>query len=302
MSSNSSTSSQPRKIALIASSIGWGSGLEAAERGPALLLGAGLAEKVCAKKVIEISAIPRMSDATLEESAIEQAIMEHAKRVSDAVVDAIGEGLFPVIIGGDHTSAIGFHTGLARAHGETGIVWVDTHPDLNTPETSPSGNIHGMVLAGLLGRGSEPMRETTSVCKTQEEHVAMVGVRDIDDGEQRWLDEGNIKCMTMQDVHERGLEICMSEAVNIANQALAGFGLTIDIDVLDPSEAPFVATPVKGGVFVDDLAAAIAAMPHSSKLLGVEVVEFTPRCDEDATQARDIVAALINAISSVPVI
>ena len=297
-----SSPSQSRKIALIASSIGWGSGLEAAERGPALLLGAGLAEKVCAKKVIEISAIPRMSDATLEESAIEQAIMEHAKRVSDAVVDAIGEGFFPVIIGGDHTSAIGFHTGLARAYGQTGIIWVDTHPDLNTPETSPSGNIHGMVLAGLLGHGSAQMLGATSASQTRDEHVAMVGIRSIDEGEQQWLNDGRIRCMTMDAVHEHGLEACMSDAVETANRAEAGFGLTIDIDVLDPPQVPFVATPVEGGIDSDHLAAAMTALPQTNRLLGVEVVEFTPRDDSDAEAACAIIATLVNAVTSVPAV
>ena len=301
MSSNPSTS-QPRKIAIIASSIGWGSGLEQAERGPKLLLEAGLAERVHATKAIDIPAIPMMTESTLEEDAVEQAIMEHAGRVSDAVVNAIHEGFFPVIIGGDHTSAIGFHTGLARVHGETGIIYVDTHPDLNTPKTSPSGNIHGMVLAGLLGRGSESMCDATSACQTREEHVAMVGVRDIDEGEQHWLDEGKIHCMTMDAVRERGLTTCLLDATQTANQATAGYGLTIDIDVLDPSQAPFVATPVEDGIFVDDLAESIAMMPHTERLLGVEVVEFTPRSTSDTEAARDIVATLINAATGVAVV
>ena len=295
-------SSQPRKIAIIASSIGWGSGLEQAERGPTLLLEAGLAERVHATKVINIPAIPMMAESILKEFAVEQAIMEHAGRVSDAVVNAIQGGFFPVIIGGDHTSAIGFHTGLARVYGETGIIYVDTHPDLNTPKTSPSGNIHGMVLAGLLGRGTESMCDATSACQTRDEHVAMVGVRDIDVGEQHWLDEGRIHCMTMDAVRERGLTTCMIDAVETANQAIAGVGLTIDIDVIDPSEAPFVATPVEGGIFVDELAEAIATIPNSNRLLGVEVTEFTPRSDSDAEQACDIIASLINAVTSVAVV
>ena len=295
-------STQTRKIALIASSIGWGSGFKQAERGPELLLRAGLAERVHAVKVIDVPAIPTMTEATIVGDAIEQVIMEHANRVSDAVVNAIQDGFFPVIIGGDHTSALGFHTGLARAHGETGIIYVDTHPDLNTFETSPSGNIHGMVLAGLLGRGSEPMCRATSACQTRDEHVAMVGVRDIDDGEQIWLDEGKIHCMTMDEVHERGLGTCMNDAVRTANQAPEGFGLTIDIDVLDPSQAPFVATPVEDGIFVDDLATAIATMPHPERLLGVEVTEFTPRSDSDAQQACNIMATLINAVTGVAVV
>ena len=129
---------------------------------------------------------------------------------------------------------------------------MDTHPDLNTPETSPSGNIHGMVLAGLLGRGSELMLATTAACQTQQEHVAMVGVREIDPGEQAWLDEGKINCMTMEDVRGRGLATCTRAAVDTANQAEAGFGLTIDLDAIDPSQAPFVATPVDSGLDVDE--------------------------------------------------
>jgi arginase len=297
-----STSPQPRKIALIACSIGWGSGFEAAERGPSLLLRAGLAESVGATTTINIPATPSMAETTLEGDAVEQAIMQYASRVSEAVVDVIAQGYFPVIIGGDHTSALGFHSGLAKAYGQTGIVWVDTHPDLNTPDTSPSGNIHGMVLAGLLGRGSEPMCRATSACQTRQEHVAMVGVRDIDLGEQRWLDEGKIHCMTMDTVRERGLDACLHHGVETANQAPAGYGLTIDIDVLDPSQAPFVATPVDDGIFVDELAEAIATMPHTERLLGLEVIEFTPRNEGDAEEACRIIATLINAVTGVPVV
>ena len=250
-------SNKRRKRAIITAEIGWGSGLEAAQRGPELLLDAGLAQRLEAT-VVRIKAVPAMEDGPLEGDALEDAIMEHARRVSDAVVEAIQGGQFPIVIGGDHTSALGFHSGLAKAYGQTGIVWVDTHPDLNTPDTSPSGNIHGMVLAGLLGRGSEPMCRATSACQTRQEHVAMVGVRDIDLGEQRWLDEGKIHCMTMDTVRERGLDACLHHGVETANQAPAGYGLTIDIDVLDPSQAPFVATPVDDGIFVEELAEAIA--------------------------------------------
>ena len=145
---------KPKKRAIITSESGWGSGLEDAQCGPTLLLDAGIADQLGAT-VVRIKAEPAIEDGPLEGDAFEMSIMGHARRVSDAVVAAIQGGLFPVVIGGDHTSAPGFHTWLARAFGETGIVWVDTHTDLNTPESSPSGNIHGMVLAGLLGKGSK---------------------------------------------------------------------------------------------------------------------------------------------------
>ena len=183
------TNPQNKQIAIISASIGWGSMHEAAERGPALLFKHGLADCVGAS-IVDIKAVPAMARGALNYDETEKAIMDHASRVSDAVYTAIHDGFFPVIVGGDHTSALGFHSGLGRAFGETGIVWVDTHPDLNTKETSPSGHIHGMVLAGLLGKGSMRMLEATAACQTQEAHVAMVGTRAIDAGEQRRIERG----------------------------------------------------------------------------------------------------------------
>jgi arginase len=291
---------QTKQIAIISASIGWGSMHEAAERGPALLFKQGLAERIGAS-IVDIKAIPAMAEGALDYDETEKAIMDHASRVSDAVCSAIHDGFFPVVVGGDHTSALGFHSGLGRAFGETGIVWVDTHPDLNTKETSPSGHMHGMVLAGLLGKGSTRMLETTSACQTQEAHVAMVGTRDIDAGEQRRIDEGNITCMTMDMVHKHGLGQCMHDAVAIANNAKAGYGLSIDIDVIDPSQAPFVATPVADGLDAVELALELSRLPHHERLLGMEVVEFTPRNDNDAEMACNLIASLITAVAAAPV-
>ncbi len=292
---------QTQPTALIAAEIGWGSGRASAERGPELLLGAGLAERIQAKKVTRIRPESSMANESLTTDQTEHVIMNHAKCVSDAVCEAVVEGMFPVVIGGDHTSAIGFHTGLARAFGETGIIWVDTHPDLNTFEISPSGNIHGMVLAGLLGKGSKRMLATTKSCNTLEEHVAMVGIRDIDSGEQKWLDKGTIHCMNMEIVTEQGLPTCMLEAVATANRAQSGYGLTIDIDVIDPKQAPFVATPVENGIDALELTHVLTQLPHKDRLLGMEVVEFTPRDDDDADSACNLITSLVTAITGTPV-
>ena len=295
-------SPQTQNIAIISAEIGWGSTIASAEYGPQQLLDAGLAERLQAT-VIRIQSIPSMRDGALSDEDTEIAIMAHAGRVSNAVVASIQQGMFPVIIGGDHTSALGFHSGLARVYGETGIIWVDTHPDLNTLKTSLSGHIHGMVLAGVLGRGSERMLEATKSCQTSDAHVAMVGIRAIDDAEQAWLDEGVIQCMKMDAVHERGLQVCMFDAVATANQAEAGFGLTIDIDAIDPSQAPFVATPVEDGIDADEFARVLAQLPHQERLLGMEVVEFTPRNDEpgDADRACTLIVSLVTAVTGTPV-
>ncbi|MDP7009172.1 MAG: arginase family protein [Phycisphaerales bacterium] len=286
---------QSQKIAIIAAETGWGSGHLAAERGPALLFKEGLADRLGAA-VARVPSQPSMAEGELQPREQEIAIMHHASRVSDAVLDAVQKGMFPVVIGGDHTSAIGFHTGLARAFGETGTVWIDTHPDLNTPESSPSGNIHGMVLAGVLGRGSLRMLEVTQSCQMQDAHVAMVGIRSIDAGEQAWLDEGNINCMTMDMVRDRGLSLCMLEAIGTANQAEAGYGLTIDLDAIDPSQAPFVATPVDGGIDAHELTQTLLDLPRKDRLLGMEVVEFTPRNDNDGKEACNLVGSLVEAV------
>ncbi|HIA13172.1 MAG TPA: hypothetical protein EYO40_01445 [Phycisphaerales bacterium] len=296
-SKNDDLQNPNRKIALIASCSGWGSGRAAAERGPIELLNAGLAESLNAMVVI-VQAEPSMEGCSLPMEQVEKAIASHALKISDAVVVAIEGGYLPVVIGGDHISAIGFHSGLARAHGETGIVWMDTHPDLNTPETSPSGNIHGMVLASLLGRGSETMLRAANACQTKEKHVAMIGTRDIDAGEQKWIDEGVITCMTMGYVNEHGLEESVHKAVEIANIAEAGFGLTIDLDVIDPSDAPFVATPVEGGMKATALIQALQSTPSKDRLLGMEVTEFTPRNEGDAALGAAIVSSLVTAITT----
>ena len=126
--------------------------MASAEQGPLDLLNAGLADRLQAEVTV-LKAIPSMNEGALPPAEIESCIVKHTSLVSDAVCTAIEDGKFPVVIGGDHTTAIGLYSGLARACGQVGVVWMDTHPDLNTPETTPSGNMHGMVLAGVLGRG-----------------------------------------------------------------------------------------------------------------------------------------------------
>ncbi len=286
---------QEKKITIIASCLGWGSGVESAEQGPLDLLNAGLADRLQAEVTV-LNVIPSMNDGALPPAEIESCIVKHTSLVSDAVCAAISDGKFPVVIGGDHTTAIGLYSGMARACGQVGVVWMDTHPDLNTPETTPSGNMHGMVLAGVLGRGSEAMVHATQDCKTIDTHVAMVGVRSIDSGEQRWLDEGNINCMKMSQVRDRGLDVCLADAVDTANQAESGYGLTIDLDVIDPTQAPYVATAVDGGINAEELAFVLKSLPRSERLLGMEVTEFTPRNEQDAQPACNLVAKLVNAV------
>jgi len=142
------------------------------------------------------------------------------------------------------------------------------------------------------------MLAATKDANIHEAHVAMVGVRSIDDGEQKWLDEGNIKCMTMDDVNRQGLEQCLFNAVQTANGAAAGFGITIDLDAIDPLQAPFVATPVDGGLDGEELAKSLAAISRCESLLGMEVTEFTPRGDDDVAAGLNLVEKLVAGVCS----
>ena len=286
-----------REIALITADIGWGSASKAAERAPQALLDAGLAERLNAV-IVRVPANPKMSEVSPSYEAVEKIITEHICQVADAVHQAVHQGFFPVVIGGDHTSAVGFHAGLGRAYGRLGIIWVDTHPDLNTVSTSPSGRIHGMVLAALLGRGSEVMLEAAQSCLTKDQQVAMIGIRDIDQGELKWIEEGNINCMTMNDVREDGLHESFIRAVKTACHQTDGFGLTVDLDAIDPVEAPFVSTPVKGGIKVNELLNELSELSANRRLKGLEVAECTPRSVEDNDPACDLVYRIINAVTS----
>lgn len=292
---NTNVDSREKKAVIIASCLGWGSGIESAEEGPMNLLEAGLADRLQAESII-LKADPPIKNGRLSYEETERCILEHATRVSNAVSNTIVEGKFPVVIGGDHTTAIGLYSGISRAAGQVGIVWIDTHPDLNTPDTTPSGNMHGMPLAGILGKGSQAMLKATEDCSTIDTHVAMVGVRSVDAGEQRWLDEGNINCMKMSQVRDRGLDVCLSDAIDTANQAESGYGLTIDLDAIDPTQAPFVATAVDGGINAEELAFVLKSLPHSDRLLGMEVTEFTPRDAQDSQPGCDLVTSLVNAV------
>ena len=286
-----------KEIALITADIGWGSANVAAEGAPQALLDAGLAEKIDAV-VIRVPVVPKMSQASPTYGEIEQIIATHICQVADAVQRAVSEGYFPVVIGGDHTSAIGFHVGLGRAYGSLGIMWIDTHPDLNTLETSPSGRIHGMVLAICLGRGSDLMLGTSRDCLTKDTQVAMVGTRDIDHGEMDWINEGKINCMTMDYVRRNGLHDSLSQAAQTVCEGTKGFGLTIDLDAIDPEDVPFVATPVQGGIRLHELLEELRVLPCHEKMMGLEVTEYTPRSSEDYEAACEVVSSIIKAATA----
>jgi arginase len=202
------------------------------------------------------------------------------RTLADDVAAAVDEGYLPLVLGGDHSIAIGTVGGVAR-HREVGVVWFDAHGDFNTPTTTPSGNVHGMALAAILGRDTFADRAWADA-GVDPENVAIVGVRDLDDEEREALRESDVTVFTMTDVDEYGLPAVTRDAVDVATEDTEGLHVSLDLDFLDPSEAPGVGTPVRGGVSYREghTAMEIVSRQAGDALASVELVEVNPILDE----------------------
>jgi arginase len=204
----------------------------------------------------------------------------------------------PLVLGGDHSCALGSLLGMARARGRGGVVWVDAHGDLNTPETSPTGNVHGMVLAAALGlAGDSFRRDGWPVPAVEHGKVALVGVRSLDDGERELLGTIDAKVFTMSEVDRMGIEPCMREALAHASGA-AFLHVSLDLDVVDPDYAPGVGTPVRGGLSYREAHLAMETVAEFAHIDSMDVVEVNPILDrENATGqlAVELVASALGA-------
>ncbi|MFC7077166.1 arginase [Haloarcula halophila] len=201
--------------------------------------------------------------------------------LSAAVAATRADGEFPLVLGGDHSIAMGTVDGATDPDEELGIVWFDAHGDFNTPQTTPSGNIHGMSLAGILGKGRFGETPWARAPGVSEENVVLVGLRSLDEGERKLLTESDVTAFTMSDIDTRGASTVVQEALAIATDGTDAIHVSLDLDWLDPTEAPGVGTPVRGGVSYRE---AHIAMEHvadnSASLRSMEVVEVNPILDE----------------------
>ena len=213
-------------------------------------------------------------------------IAETCARAAEAVVETLEEGMTPLLLGGDHSLAAGSVSGVAefyRRRGEKiGVLWLDAHSDINTPETSPSGNVHGMPLAALLGLGPEALTNIFGYApKIAAENTVLIGLRDIDAGERENLRRAGItEVYTMRDIDERGIRTVMEEALRAASRGAAGYHVSLDMDWIDPEDAPGVGTPVRGGATYREAHLAMEIVADHGRLLSFEIVEVNPVIDE----------------------
>jgi arginase len=200
------------------------------------------------------------------------------------VEQAVQQNKLPLVLGGDHSVAVGTVSGIAnyyRSRNEKiGLIWIDAHADMNTPGSSPSGNVHGMPLACCIGNGPGELTGLFGFApKVEPPNVAIVGLRDVDRREAPNIRQAGVRAYTMREIDERGLRAVMSEAIEVACNGTAGFHLSFDMDSVDPDEAPGVGTPVRGGLTYREAHLAMEIVNDSGRLLGMEVVEVNPVLD-----------------------
>ncbi len=201
--------------------------------------------------------------------------------LAELVEQRISTGSLPITLGGDHSIALGSIAGASNARKPLGVIWFDAHADFNTPATSPSGNVHGMILAALAGLGDERLVSVGGPgAKLDPRRIVIVGARDLDPGEQRLLREAGVRVLTMGDIDRRGMESVTREALEVALDGAAGLHVSFDIDVVDPSEAPGVGTPVHGGITYREAHLAMEMVAESERLTALDMVEVNPILDQ----------------------
>lgn len=224
-------------------------------------------------------------------------------QIADRVHFDLQHGRFPLVLGGDHAQAIGTVAGILRylrsQNRRLGVVWVDAHTDMNTPDSSPSGNIHGMPLAVLLGHGPKELLDVCGEPLLHPKDVAVIGARDIDATEAPLVRELGVRVYTMSELDTRGTAACVHEALDIASTGTAGVHLSFDLDGVDPDDAPGVGTPVPGGLTLRESLMICEVAHQRGSLCGMEVVELNPTLDERNKTGRLAVWLIATALGKV---
>jgi len=287
--------------------LAYGASMAGVELGPAALRVARLKRRIAQLgfvvrdlgdiEVEQSQANPEPGDKLKYLSEISAACVELAQKVEGIL--AAGE--LPLVLGGDHSIAVGSLSGFAaycRSRNETpGLIWFDAHADMNTPETTPSGNIHGMPLAVLFGRGAPELTNIGGFSpKLDPKLCAHVGARDIDSGERLLISELGIRFITMREIDERGMNACIDEALSIASQASGGYAVTFDVDALDPGDAPGSGTLVRGGLTYRESHLAMEKIAEAGGMRSLEVVEINTALDINNKTAELGVELILSAL------
>jgi arginase len=281
----------PQKIRIIGVPMDLGASRRGVDMGPSALRVAGLQARI--KQLgHQVEDIGNLTVKQAEEQHYGEKrakylneIAETCKELAETAQKSLEEGLLPLVLGGDHSIAVGSISGVSahfrKQEKHVGYIWLDAHGDMNTPESSPSGNVHGMPLSSVMGYGAPELVELLGFKpKVEPQNVVLVGVRDLDTQEKRLVKKSGVHVFTMRDIDERGMREVMSEALKFAGDDTGGIAVSLDMDFVDPSDAPGVGTPVRGGVTYREAHLAMEMIADTEAMVSLEVVEINPVIDE----------------------
>ncbi|MFN2482211.1 MAG: arginase [Pyrinomonadaceae bacterium] len=279
-----------RRVSVLGAPLGFGAGTAGVDLGPAAMRVARLTQRI-AQLGFEVRDMgdlhfepPQQTAQPQDKAKYLSEIAAGCETIAAEVQKILRAGEFPIVLGGDHSIAAGSVAGVAsvaRECGESiGLVWFDAHADMNTTETTLSGNVHGMPLAALLGYGA---RELTHVAgfapKLDPRFCAHVGARDIDPAERELIRKLGVRFFTMREIDERGMRAVMDEAIGVARLAPGGYHVTLDVDALDPGDAPGSGTVVRGGLTYREAHLAMEKIAEAGGMIALEVVEINTALD-----------------------
>ena len=290
-------------IAIIGAPLDLGQGRRGVDMGPSAVRVANLNARVASLGYV----VEDLGNVPVEQAEAAPAGHPHAKylpqiaatceRLANLVRDTLARGNFPLVLGGDHSVAVGTASGVShyfRGRGEkVGLIWLDAHADMNTPESSPSGNVHGMPLASVVGFGPTELVDLFGYRpKIDPRNAVIVGLRDVDQMEKPHVRESGVRAFTMRHIDERGLRLVMEEAIRVASEGAAGIHVSLDMDFVDPRDAPGVGTPVRGGATYREAHLAMEMICDSGRMVSMEVVEVNPVIDE-VNRTADLAVELV---------
>ena len=298
---------QQKSIQIIGVPLDLGASRRGTDGGPSALRIAGLGpelQKMGYQLPIERNiAVPLLESKTEQElssARFKKEILHVCKDLAEDTFKAMDDGHFPLIIGGDHSIAMGSVSAVSAFYKEQqediGLIWFDAHGDMNTPESSNSGNIHGMPLAHLLGEGDQDLINIFKIgAKLKPENTVLIGIRDIDSRERERIKKSGIHTYTMRDIDERGMFAISKEALEIVTNGTAGFHLSFDLDGCDPTVIPGTGTKVPGGVNYREAHLLLELCAESKKMLAMDVVELNPFLDNKNISAERAVSLIRSA-------
>ncbi|MDE3190807.1 MAG: arginase [Acidobacteriota bacterium] len=298
---------QPQRpeIALIGAPLDLGAGRRGVDMGPSAIRYAELEqhlERTLGIRTVDLgniqAPVAESTEAGDERARFLPQILALCDEVAQLVVTAVHAGQMPLVLGGDHSVALGSLVGMASVRRPGGVLWIDAHADLNTPESSPSGNVHGMVLAAALRLAGDAFaRPGWTLPAVEAGHISLFGVRSLDDGERELLKRLDARVFTMADIDRIGVESCMREA--IAHATGAGFfHVSLDLDVVDPETAPGVGTPVRGGLSYREAHLAMEVVAELAQPDSFDVVEVNPVLDRENATGKLAVELIASALGA----